>query len=184
MESVMGKYTAAQRDAIYRWRHASDANQEKHRLTVHRANVKKIEEAREIISGIVYGCVVPGCPNDDLEFHHKDGSGKKQGGQLGSRATATIARWICQHPDEARKTIELRCFKHHREADIALGLFRGRPKGFISQSRKLTREQVITMRAAYQKGVKGHTLSALSKKYKIDDCAVWRIILRRTYKEI
>ena len=182
----MRKYCAAQRDAIYRWRHKSEENMNKQRLTVRRAFRKKILEAKEILSdSLIPACAEPGCQADinELEFHHKAGDGKSHAEKLGGRETYKMACWIVNNPGLAHEKMELRCFTHHREADVKLHLFPG-GLGRISTRRKLTAQQVRRIRKSYKRGVHGKTLCVLAKRYGVFPKTISFIVTGKTYKDL
>ena len=130
------------------------------RAGVRRCNHRRIQEAREILSGSVLNihCVVPLCPAEEsmLQFHHIAGDGNKET----DRTQSTIARWIIKHPAKARKKIELRCRNHHLVVDQAIGV----------RKCYLTAEQVQEVRLAPRECGKRIGLSALhrlAKKFNV-----------------
>lgn len=161
-------YNAATYASILRWR---QANPGEHTKTVQRANRRRIQEAQEILSGslIAVHCVVSGCPaeQEDLQFHHVKGDGKQHSQELGTRETATMARWVIKHPDEARQRIELRCHPHHREADKLLGL-----GGGSLGRRKYTAAQVEAILDYYETHLYRETI----KYFKISNKTFYAMI--------
>jgi hypothetical protein len=176
MKKQRQQYSPAQRDRVYAWRNASEENMEKHRLTVRRANARRIEEAREILAGSIADikCAVSGCEAepDMLQFHHKNGDGNKEK----DRTQHTVARWIIKNPDKGRKKIELRCKYHHDEIDVALGLRCGE-----HHRHKLTTKQVLAIRRA--KKVPGYRIK-LSKKYKVHINTIYQAVNGITWKHL
>ena len=172
MSKKRKQYNARQRKAIYAWRRD---NPEAYIASVRRAQAKAINTAREILAGSIteVRCVVPGCPAEPsmLQFHHINGDGKK----LKDRTQHTTARWIIKNDVLARKTIELRCFNHHRRADAALGIIKvGAPK--------LTEEQVQHIRLL-KRGNRYHPiLCKVAKQYGISRECMRRIRTGQTWK--
>jgi hypothetical protein len=154
---MSGKYNEKQKQAIYRWRLKSPDNMKKHIATVSKSVRITIKKAKAMLGD---KCVVEGCKIKPalLDFHHIAGDGATHRKEIG-RETVIMARYIINHPNY--KGIELRCPKHHGEADRLLGL-RG-PKSRLTddqiQKIRLSKETCIVLAKKY--GMCQSTISAI-----------------------
>lgn len=120
-----------------------------------------IRKAKRLLGGT---CVVSGC-HTKTTFHHIFGDGNKH---LTNRSTLTLARWILRNPVLAKARIELRCWKHHREADKAFGFMSGMRNGH----HRLTDAQIREIRSRYIQGDRFHytgpnNRQALAKEFGV-----------------
>ena len=115
------KWAANHRDRVnqfvYNW---NKKNRRRFIGIVRKSQIKVVDNAKQVLGG---KCADKGCnqPLSQLQFHHTAGDGKAHRKELGARDTATLARWVLRTANpEAR--VELRCSKHHLQADRELTL--------------------------------------------------------------